>query len=76
MILVELWNLTFENEPSRNRDSNVKFAPLGRSSAAGACRMDGARQGFVHHLRRFRAELILAGTERLMLLEAVQNSVL
>ena len=23
--LVELWSLTFENEPSRNRDSNVKF---------------------------------------------------
>jgi FMN reductase len=30
MILVELWNLTFENEPSCNRDSNVKFAPLGQ----------------------------------------------
>jgi hypothetical protein len=25
---VELKNLTFENELSRNRDSNVKFAPL------------------------------------------------
>jgi hypothetical protein len=24
---VELKNLTFENEPSRNRDSDVKFAP-------------------------------------------------
>jgi GDPmannose 4,6-dehydratase len=28
MIRVELKNLTFENELSRNRDSNVKFAPL------------------------------------------------
>jgi len=26
--LVELLNLTFEQEPCRNRDSNVKFAPL------------------------------------------------
>ena len=26
--LVELLNLTFEQEPRRNRDSNVKFAPL------------------------------------------------
>jgi hypothetical protein len=25
---VELLNLTFEREPGRNRDSNVKFAPL------------------------------------------------
>jgi hypothetical protein len=29
---VELKNLTFENEPSRNRDSNVKFAPLGMAA--------------------------------------------
>ena len=28
LILVELFNLTFEREPGRNRDSNVKFAPL------------------------------------------------
>jgi predicted kinase len=34
MILVELWNLTFENEPSRNRDSNVKFAPLETDESA------------------------------------------
>jgi len=26
--LVELLNLTFEQEPGRKRDSNVKFAPL------------------------------------------------
>ena len=31
MILVELLNLTFEHEPSREPDSNVKFAPLGAS---------------------------------------------
>jgi hypothetical protein len=28
--LVELLNLTFEQEPCGNPDSNVKFAPLGR----------------------------------------------
>ena len=30
MILVELFNLTFENGLLRNRDLNVKFAPPGR----------------------------------------------
>ena len=28
MFLVELLNLTFEREPSHNRDLNVKFVPL------------------------------------------------
>ena len=28
LFLVELLNLTFEREPGRHRDSNVKFAPL------------------------------------------------
>jgi hypothetical protein len=34
MFLVELLNWTFEREPSRNRDSNVKFAPLARMPRA------------------------------------------
>jgi hypothetical protein len=45
MILVELLNSTFENEPSSNRDSNVEFAPLAhvlfewnRSHGAVQCR--------------------------------------
>ena len=29
MILVELLNFTFEQEPGRTWDSNVKFVPLG-----------------------------------------------
>jgi hypothetical protein len=35
MNLVELKNLTFENELSRNRDSNVKFAPRARQTESG-----------------------------------------
>ncbi|SDT88481.1 hypothetical protein SAMN05428979_0062 [Stappia sp. ES.058] len=30
MILVELLNLTFDQEPRCKRDTNVKFAPLGK----------------------------------------------
>jgi hypothetical protein len=52
MILVELWNLTFENEPSRNRDSNVKFAPLGgvpkvAFPAGKLCEHNDSEQAFV-----------------------------
>jgi hypothetical protein len=36
MFLVEFLNLTFECEPNRNRDSNVKFAPLARLQPDGA----------------------------------------
>ena len=56
MVLVELLNLTFENQPSRNRDLNVKFAPgktlpafhLGRSTRTGAIAPSGAIRGPTH----------------------------
>jgi formyltetrahydrofolate deformylase len=47
MNLVELKNLTFENELSRNRDSNVKFAPLGRLNDDGVPSMKIAKPRFV-----------------------------
>ncbi|NJM34527.1 MAG: hypothetical protein HC850_07255 [Rhodomicrobium sp.] len=38
LILVELLNLIFEDEPGRNRDSNVEFAPAAAGIAPARCR--------------------------------------